>query len=195
MSDQRKPRGLACSASERSPASPRQFAGPAAANSRSTPRPASTPSPSRARARARRPITTPTTRGTRSMLRTKSGLPKHCGWNLDREDGKRRVRFRKSGFSVYLTGIPWSPDFMAQYAAALQGVKAQATNIGANRTAAETVIAQPISTHFPPRHSRPSSQRHSGRATLACWPSISARPRAPMKPTSKFRYIPNCAMG
>jgi integrase len=75
------------------------------------------------------------------MLRTKSGLPKHCGWNLDREDGKRRVRFRKNGFSVYLTGIPWSPDFMAQYAAALQGVKAQATNIGANRTAAGTVNA------------------------------------------------------
>lgn len=75
------------------------------------------------------------------MLRTRSGLPKHCGWNLDREDGKRRVRFRKNGFSVYLTGIPWSPDFMAQYAAALQGVKAQATNIGANRTAAGTVNA------------------------------------------------------
>src|SRR4029077_5778388 len=75
------------------------------------------------------------------MLRTKSGLPKHCGWNLDREDGKRRVRFRKNGFSVYLTGIPWSPDFMVQYAAALQGVKAQATNIGANRTAAGTVNA------------------------------------------------------
>ena len=75
------------------------------------------------------------------MLRTKSGLPKRCGWNLDREGGKRRVRFRKNGFSVYLTGIPWSPDFMAQYAAALQGVKAQATNIGANRTAAGTVNA------------------------------------------------------
>ena len=75
------------------------------------------------------------------MLRTKSGLPKHCGWNLDREDGKRRVRFRKNGFSVYLTGIPWSPDFMVQYAAALHGVKAQATNIGANRTAAGTVNA------------------------------------------------------
>jgi hypothetical protein len=24
------------------------------------------------------------------MLRTKNGLPKHCGWNFDREDGKRR---------------------------------------------------------------------------------------------------------
>jgi integrase len=75
------------------------------------------------------------------MLRTKSGLPKHCGWNLDREDGKQRVRFRKSGFSVYLTGIPWSPEFMAQYAAALQGVKAQASNIGSGRTVAGTVNA------------------------------------------------------
>src|SRR5262249_14307360 len=68
------------------------------------------------------------------MLRTKSGLPKHCGWNLDRADGKRRVRFRKSGFSTYLKGIPWSEDFMRQYAAALEGVKARAENIGAVRT-------------------------------------------------------------
>ena len=30
------------------------------------------------------------------MLRTKSGLPKHCSWAPDRH-GKRRVRFRKSG--------------------------------------------------------------------------------------------------
>jgi hypothetical protein len=68
------------------------------------------------------------------MLRTKSGLPKYCGWNLDREDGKRRVRFRWRGFSTYLTGTPWSEHFMRQYAAALDGVKAQASNIGAKRT-------------------------------------------------------------
>jgi hypothetical protein len=60
------------------------------------------------------------------MIRTKSGLPKHCSWNLDREDGKRRVRFRWRGFSTYLTGTPWSEEFMRQYAAALDGVKAQA---------------------------------------------------------------------
>ena len=54
------------------------------------------------------------------MLRTKSGLPKHCGWNIDRH-GKRRVRFRKERFSTYLTGTPWSEDFMRQYAAALDG--------------------------------------------------------------------------
>jgi integrase len=74
------------------------------------------------------------------MLRTKSGLPKHCGWNVDRH-GKRRVRFRKAGFTTYLTGTPWSEDFMRQYAAALDGVKAQATNIGAARTVAGTVNA------------------------------------------------------
>src|SRR5262249_31590264 len=75
------------------------------------------------------------------MLRTKSGLPKHCGWNLDRANGKRRVRFRKGSFSTYLTGIPWSEEFMRQYAAALQGVQAQAQNIGASRTIAGTVSA------------------------------------------------------
>jgi len=67
------------------------------------------------------------------MLRTKSGLPKHCGWNVD-QHGKRRVRFRKGAFSTYLNGVPWSDDFMRQYAAALEGVTAKAGNIGAART-------------------------------------------------------------
>jgi hypothetical protein len=42
------------------------------------------------------------------MLRTKSGLPKNCVRTMDRENGKRRVRFRnrKAGFSAYLTGTP-----------------------------------------------------------------------------------------
>jgi integrase len=74
------------------------------------------------------------------MLRTKNGLPKHCAWKYDRH-GKRRVRFRKNGFSTYLTGTPWSEDFMRQYAAALDGVKAQAGSIGAGRTIAGTVNA------------------------------------------------------
>src|SRR5258707_2566889 len=75
------------------------------------------------------------------MVRTKNGLPKHCSWNTDRH-GKRRVRFRKGlGFSTYLTGIPWSEDFMRQRAAALEGVKLQASNIGAERTIAGTVDA------------------------------------------------------
>ena len=73
-------------------------------------------------------------------MRTRSGLPKHCSWNIDRH-GKRRVRFRKGGFTTYLTGTPWSEDFMRQYAAAADGVKAQARNIGAARTVAGTVNA------------------------------------------------------
>jgi integrase len=74
------------------------------------------------------------------MIRTKSGLPKHCSWNTDHH-GKRRVRFRKAGFTTYLTGIPWSEEFMRQYAAALERVKAQAANIGAERTRPGSVNA------------------------------------------------------
>jgi len=35
---------------------------------------------------------------------------------MDRENDKRRVRFRnrKAGFSAYLTGTPWSDEFMRQ---------------------------------------------------------------------------------
>jgi integrase len=78
------------------------------------------------------------------MLRTKSGLPKHCAWNTDRH-GRRRVRFRKGDFSTYLSGIPWGEDFMRAYAAALEGVKAQAANIGAERTKPGTVNALIVS--------------------------------------------------
>jgi integrase len=72
------------------------------------------------------------------MRRNKSGLPKHCGWNTDRH-GKRRVRFRKGGFSTYLVGIPWSDDFMRAYASALEGVVAAKATIGASRTPAGSV--------------------------------------------------------
>jgi integrase len=63
------------------------------------------------------------------MLKTRSGLPKHCTWQADR-DGKRRVRFRRRGVSRYLTGIPWSEDFMRQYAAALEADKKQRAQVG-----------------------------------------------------------------
>ena len=46
----------------------------------------------------------------------------------------RRARFRKSGLSTYLTGFPWSPEFMAQYTAALEGAQAQTRDVGAGRT-------------------------------------------------------------
>jgi integrase len=87
------------------------------------------------------------------MLKTRSGLPKHCGWNTDRH-GKRRVRFRKAGFTTYLTGTPWSEEFMRQYAAALDGVKAQASNVGAGRTVAGTVNAL-VAAYLDPLSSSP----------------------------------------
>src|SRR5262245_464179 len=87
------------------------------------------------------------------MLRTRSGLPKHCSWNADRH-GTRRVRFRRRGVSVYLTGIPWSEDFMRQYAAALEGVQAQTSNIGAGRTIAGSVSAL-IAAYLDPRSTSP----------------------------------------
>jgi len=67
------------------------------------------------------------------MLRTRSGLPKHCSWNIDRH-GKRRVRFRHLGASLYLAGIPWSEEFMREYAAALEGTQRQAGDVAAART-------------------------------------------------------------
>ena len=51
-------------------------------------------------------------------MKTKNGLPKHCSWNEDRH-GTSRVRFRRGARSIYLTGEPWSEDFMQQYANAL----------------------------------------------------------------------------
>jgi integrase len=72
--------------------------------------------------------------------RTKSGLPKHCSWNTDQR-GARFVRFRKDGFSTYITGTPWSEAFMRAYAAALDGIKAPTVAIGAERTRPGTINA------------------------------------------------------
>jgi hypothetical protein len=83
------------------------------------------------------------------MLRTKSGLPKHCCWAVDRH-GKRRVRFRKSGFSTYLTGTPWSGDFMRQYAALLDRIKTPSGTIGADRTKPGTVNALAVAYYKSP---------------------------------------------
>lgn len=82
------------------------------------------------------------------MLRTKSGLPKHCHWARDRENGKLRVRFRnkKIGFSTYLYGTPWSEDFMKAYAAALDGSTARVEIAGpGKRTVAGTINALIVS--------------------------------------------------
>jgi integrase len=93
------------------------------------------------------------------MLRTRSGLPKHCSWNRDHH-GKRRVRFRKGSFSTYISGTPWGQDFMQAYAAALDGVKAQAANIGASRTVPGSINALVVSYYRSPEYRglKPSTQ-------------------------------------
>ncbi len=83
------------------------------------------------------------------MVRRRSGLPKYCGWNTDHH-GKRRVRFRKGGFSTYLTGTPWSEEFMRAYATALDGVAAQASNIGEARTTPGSINALVVSYYRSP---------------------------------------------
>jgi hypothetical protein len=64
------------------------------------------------------------------------------------------------GPMFYLTGTPWSEDFMRQYAAALDGVKVQAGNIGAARTKPGSFDALCVSYYRSPdfRGLRPSTQ-------------------------------------
>ncbi len=99
------------------------------------------------------------------MLRTRSGLPKHCSWNEDRH-GKRRVRFRKNGFTTYLTGTPWAEDFMRQYAAALDGVKALAAEAGAARTVAGSLNALCVAYYRSPDFANLSPSTKSGRRNI-----------------------------
>ena len=81
------------------------------------------------------------------MIRTKTGLPEHCSWNVDRGGKRRRVRFRLRGVTAYLHGIPWSPEFMTAYAAALERatVRKTTTDIGACKTKPGSVNALIVS--------------------------------------------------
>ena len=60
----------------------------------------------------------------------------------------------------FATGIPWSEDFMRQYAAALDGVKEQAKQVGANRTIPGSFNALCVSYYRSPdfRDLKPSTQ-------------------------------------
>jgi integrase len=84
-------------------------------------------------------------------------LPKWCTINLDRR-GRPRVRFRRRGVSLYLSGMPWSEPFMRQYAAALA---LQAPPVGAERTTpgsfSALVVAYYASTEF--KRLAPATQR------------------------------------
>jgi hypothetical protein len=64
--------------------------------------------------------------------------PKYAQGFLDRH-GKPRWYFRRSGFKrVPLPGLPWSPEFMVAYEAALAETPVE---IGASRTIAGTINA------------------------------------------------------
>jgi hypothetical protein len=49
-------------------------------------------------------------------------LPKYCSRNANRTRNNY-IRFVRGTFSTYLTGEPWSEEFMKQYADALKGIK------------------------------------------------------------------------
>ncbi|MCI5044691.1 MAG: tyrosine-type recombinase/integrase [Aquisalinus sp.] len=74
------------------------------------------------------------------VLRQKNGLPKYCSYNTDRH-GKKRVRFRKSGYSTYLPGQPWSEQFMRAYGDALAGLEPHSEGVGVERTRPGSISA------------------------------------------------------
>ena len=67
-------------------------------------------------------------------------LPKYCSWNTDRH-GRKRVRFRKSFYSTYLSGVPYADDFMQRYHAALDGNARQLEKFKEDRTEPGTIDA------------------------------------------------------
>ena len=74
--------------------------------------------------------------GTKRRIRK---LPKYCTEECD-ERGTCYIYFRRPGQrKVRLTGSPWSPEFMAQYADAM---KAHAARIGAP-TVAQPALSRP----------------------------------------------------
>ena len=68
--------------------------------------------------------------------------PKYCQGMIDRH-GKPRWYFRRPGYPRRaLPGLPWSPQFMAEYAAALEGQK---TDIGKSKTIPGSISALVVS--------------------------------------------------
>lgn len=68
-------------------------------------------------------------------------LPKYVSEFEDRH-GKVRVRFRRKGQpDHYFTTVPWTPEFMVEYQACLEGAALPAMNIGASRTKPGTMSA------------------------------------------------------
>jgi hypothetical protein len=69
--------------------------------------------------------------------------PKYVHGFIDRQ-GRPRFYFRRAGFKqVPLPGLPWSPEFMEAYQAALDASPASRMEIGASRTSPGTINALP----------------------------------------------------
>ena len=97
------------------------------------------------------------------LIRRPSKYPKFTHGFIDRH-GKTRFYFRRRGFKkVPLPGLPWSPEFMQAYEAALAG---QRVEVGSSRVKPGTIRALAVSyfssTAF--RSLKPSSQ--SGRRSV-----------------------------
>jgi hypothetical protein len=67
---------------------------------------------------------------------TRRDLPKHCTWHVDRS-GKRRLRFRRGDYSVYLTATPGTPDFMWQYRSVVAGMCERTAGVGRTKGVAQ----------------------------------------------------------
>ena len=89
------------------------------------------------------------------MPAARRALPKFCGWNVDRDGSRWRVRFRRGRFSCYLPPVE-SPTFPAAYAAALTGARpqARALDIGADKTIAGS-LGELIKAYLDPRGTSP----------------------------------------
>jgi len=68
-------------------------------------------------------------------------LPRHVQGMIDRH-GHARFYFRRNGFPrATLPGIPWTPEFMAAYQAAMAGVPDQLKPLGVSRSTPGSVAA------------------------------------------------------
>lgn len=91
---------------------------------------------------------------------TRKRLPKYVSEFADRH-GKMRVRFRRKGFAdYYFKAVPWTPEFMQEYQACMDGSAAPAIEAGINRTKAGTFNALIVAYYGSPEFKglRPSTR-------------------------------------
>jgi integrase len=92
--------------------------------------------------------------------------PKYVQAFIDRS-GKSRFYFRRPGFkSVPLPGLPWSPEFMATYEAAMGGETAPRVEMGACRTKPGTINALVVSYYKSDEWTRLTSDTQKSRRRI-----------------------------